>query len=242
MVLYFGTSTKVWIFGEEIGESGTPHLQGYVEFTTKTRPVSTTRPWSQKCHWTKCKGTQLDNVKYCTKEGGTIRKSHGLRIPRPTVRVTEDKLRPQQKAVTDLFKEVAEPGDRLVHWFWERTGNWGKTHMAKFLIDQYQTDKGISVIQTAGKGADMKYQIAKYIEDSGEGPDLVIVDVPRCNIEYVSYGGIEEIKNGLLASSKYESCCCRFNEPHVAVFANAPPDYEKMSADRWHVVELPDRV
>lgn len=40
IVLKVQRSCKFAIVGKEIGEGGTPHLQGYVEFKTKVRPIS----------------------------------------------------------------------------------------------------------------------------------------------------------------------------------------------------------
>jgi len=42
---------------EETGEQGTPHLQGYIKFKTKLRPLSVFRSSSiaAKAHWEKCK-------------------------------------------------------------------------------------------------------------------------------------------------------------------------------------------
>jgi hypothetical protein len=54
----------------------------------------------------------------------------------------------------------------------------------------------------------------------------------------VNYGAIEQIKNGLLFSGKYEGGQCVFNQPHVIVFANAEPKEEQMSMDRWDIREI----
>lgn len=56
------------IFGTEIGESGTPHLQGYMESASKTS-MSTLKKLIPKAHWEKAKGTSKQASEYCKKDG-----------------------------------------------------------------------------------------------------------------------------------------------------------------------------
>lgn len=61
------------------------------------------------------------------------------------------------------------------------------------------------------------------------------MDIPRSCRKYVNYTGIEEIKNGCFASTKYECEMIVMNSPHFICFANDEPQVEKMSQDRWVV-------
>lgn len=56
------------IFGEEIGESGTPHLQGYIEFAG-TKKLETLHKHMPKVHWEPRRGTQEQAITYCKKDG-----------------------------------------------------------------------------------------------------------------------------------------------------------------------------
>lgn len=58
---------KYFIQGEEIGESNTPHLQGYVEFTNQ-KDLSFLKKINEKIHWEKAKGNRLQNKIYCSKD------------------------------------------------------------------------------------------------------------------------------------------------------------------------------
>lgn len=214
--------------GLEVGESGTEHLQGFLEFKVKSRPIAV---FGKGAHWEKMKGTIQENITYCSKEGKYW--FHGHRVNKPLKLITE--LRPWQ---ADLLKKLEEePDERTINWYWERKGRVGKTAMCKLLCAKY------GAILTCGKAADMKYMIVKYIEENdGAWPTMVLFDVPRESMNFLSYPGMEEIKNGLFASPKYESQMCIMNCPHVVVFANSEPDYSAMSADRWNVVNMDEPV
>lgn len=64
------TSDKIRyaIFGYEVGDSGTPHLQGYVAFTKQQRLAAVTRS-IPRAHWEPAKGTEQQNYEYCSKDG-----------------------------------------------------------------------------------------------------------------------------------------------------------------------------
>jgi len=55
------------IFGEEIGENGTPHLQGYVEWGRSVR-FTTLKGLNERIHWENRKGSAKQASDYCMKE------------------------------------------------------------------------------------------------------------------------------------------------------------------------------
>jgi len=59
---------KYLVMGKETGESGTPHLQGYVIFSCEKslRALSTV---SRRAHWSMALGSTDQNYTYCTKDG-----------------------------------------------------------------------------------------------------------------------------------------------------------------------------
>lgn len=61
------------IYGEEIGESGTPHLQGYVQLYKNVR-LTTIKKLIPRAHMEQAKGGYDANYKYCTKDGKFIEK------------------------------------------------------------------------------------------------------------------------------------------------------------------------
>ncbi|AXQ65787.1 MAG: putative viral replication protein [Cressdnaviricota sp.] len=71
------------IFGKEIGEQGTPHLQGYIALAKRKR-LNQVRTLIPDSHLSVAKGSAAQNHKYCSKEGdfeeyGDIPSSQGKR-------------------------------------------------------------------------------------------------------------------------------------------------------------------
>ena len=211
-------------FGREVGEkNNVPHLQGYVEFTEKRRPLSVFKMFDA-IHWEKAKGTRADNARYCSKQD-KMPYIH----PKP-YRVTIE-LRDWQKKLLTVLE--SEPDDRSINWVWEAGGGIGKTTFQKYVFTNYE-----DVVVLSGKGHDMKNGVIQYKEKCGRLPKIVLINIPRSKSGYVSISGIEEIKDMFFFSGKYEGGMVCGASPHVFVFANCEPPYETMSADRWVVTDL----
>jgi len=219
MVNNFEVFDLKYIIGEEVGEQGTPHLQGYIESKKPIRWSALHLP--EQIHWEKRRGTREQNVRYCSKEG----KYHtNMKIPRPIVM-------PELAGWQSTLKEEVfqkEPIERKIHWIWSLEGARGKSTMVKYMAMN-------GALVCSGKAGDMKYMIVKYYQENGAYPEHVVFDVPRSMQNFLSYQGIEEIKNGVFASTKYECEMVVMNQPNVYIFANFPPDLrnEHMSADRF---------
>jgi len=130
---------------------------------------------------------------------------------------------PWQQRILDIVE--SPPMDRDIWWIYDPFGNSGKTYLARYLVDS----KG-AFYSNGGKGSDICFTY------DGEG--IVIFDYVRDSKEYVNYGVIEQIKNGILTSGKYESTTKRFKKPHVFIFANFRAEDGKFSQDRLRVIEL----
>lgn len=57
------------IFGKEVGQEGTPHLQGYIEFNKANTLAALKKLLGPKYHWEQRKGTREQAVAYCKKDG-----------------------------------------------------------------------------------------------------------------------------------------------------------------------------
>ena len=186
------SSINRYVFQQEVGENGTPHLQGYVEFKTKKRPVSEIK-FSQAAHWETTRNVKAA-IAYCYKSDGTqvpgTVQTFNIKIPKPLKLIDPD--REWEVEMLSIIKE--EPDDRTIYWLFEENGNVGKSQFTKYLCAKHDA------LVVSGKSADAKYMIMKYAEaHDGVYPELIIYDVPRCNLEYVSWEGLEKIKDGCFA-------------------------------------------
>jgi len=59
-----------FVYGVEVGESGTKHLQGYIEFTA-VRRIAPLKIMFPTAHWESAKGNYKQNYVYCTKENNS---------------------------------------------------------------------------------------------------------------------------------------------------------------------------
>lgn len=115
-----------------------------------------------------------------------------------------------------------EPNDRKIIWYVDTVGNSGKTNFAKMLI----TTNECAYFSNA-KCAD--------IARAYNGERIALFDFTRTTEERINYSAIEQIKNGLIFSSKYDSTCKINNSPHVICIANFHPNEKALSADRWDI-------
>lgn len=155
---------KYLVVGKEIGEKGTPHLQGYAELKTQTRFNALKTLLGQRCHIEKRKGTAEEAAKYCKKDGnyvevGSISRP-GLRSDLEEIKdtiLTTGKVKPnlhllnnpQQLAFAEKllkYSEVKRNPDKqtYVKWIWGPSGT-GKTRRVwediKFMSRMSENDE-----------------------------------------------------------------------------------------------------
>lgn len=231
--------TTNFIMAKEVGKEGTPHIQGYAEFKSNKRLSTLKKVLPRTIHWERAKGNRQQNIDYCSKDSTEIfRTFEESKEEFKTRLLSELKAdynnvvwRDWQKSLLDVLDGAKDP--RKIYWIFEEQGHTGKSFLTKYLALHR------SICIGGGKAADIKHQVFTML-DNGKEPDIMIMDVPRVSKDYVSYQAIEDIKNGCFNSTKYEGGQCLFHTPHVVVFANQEPDYDKMSQDRWSVFKIKD--
>jgi len=213
-----------YCFQEEVGEkTGTPHLQGNIWLKKSMR-------WSEfglspKIQWKKTRNEEAA-YRYCTKRETAIGVPYLYGFPKPIKTIEE--LYPWQKSIEDLF--FTEPDGRTCNWYYDTEGGKGKSSFCKYM---YIKHKAITI--QGGKLADIMNIIFNLDMDI---VNMLIIDVPRNNLNNVSYSAIECILNGMITNTKFETGVKVFNPPHVVIFSNYLPDRTKLSEDRWNIVEL----
>lgn len=141
------------IYGKEVGENLTPHLQGYAEFKTVMR-MSALKKLNPRIHWEMRKGTKYQAVMYCKKDGQVTEHGEAKNMGEPNKK-NKNALLPfmdmvkagDLKSIAEhpdcslsvlkhamtaatLFEEPRDPAIPLeVNWYWGPTGT-GKTRKA----------------------------------------------------------------------------------------------------------------
>lgn len=213
---------KKFIFGEEIGEQGTPHLQGYINLKVKRRITELKKLIPiNGMSYRECRNEEA-LIEYCKKDG----KIHSYGFPKPIKTITN--LYKWQQYIVDIIR--TEPDGRSIHWYYDTEGNKGKSALCKYLAVKHNC-----LIIQGGKLQDIMNIIFNADMDNTSS---VIIDIPRCNKNKVSYSAIECILNGMITNTKFETGVKIFNAPHVIVFSNFEPETDKLSKDRWKITDL----
>lgn len=213
-------------FQEEEGdEEKKLHLQGYIQLKKKGRPSEMFS--YKKLKWSKAR-SPCHAREYCCKEDTqTGRYILDTKKPIKLINPTYN----WEIEILEMLKE--EPHDRYIYWYWEPNGCAGKSAFTKYLVVKHKA------LVLGGKSADCKYGVAQYLEQKKNYPEVIIFDVPRCNIDFVNFEAIECIKNACFFSGKYEGCMVVGNCPHLIIFADTPPKFTgTVSIERWIIVKI----
>lgn len=95
------------VYGREVGESGTKHLQGYIEFPSKKRLTWLKKHITAKAHWETRKGNAQQASDYCKKDEDIFEKG-AISNPKPGQRTDIMKA----KELIDEGKSLHEVADQ----------------------------------------------------------------------------------------------------------------------------------
>lgn len=226
---FLSHNAEQWIFGYEVGENGTPHLQGYMEFNNTRTDQSLRGHGFTRAFLQKARGNLLSNYNYCSKSNTF--EYGGFSLEKIDYKCNINNFYQWETDIINILK--TKPDERSIHWYWEPNGCAGKTTFQKYIYTHFK-----NVVVLSGKATDMKNGIVQYKMKLGETPDIILINIPRCNHDFVSYEGIESIKDMFFFSGKYEGGMICGPNPHLFIFANESPDLGKFSKDRWKIVRI----
>ncbi len=269
------------VYGREVGDSGTPHLQGF--FILKERRVfSFLNAQLPGSHKSIARGTSHQAADYCKKDGdyfehgelvplqvspmrvchawiNSFVDEHG-RAPSPVDFVTSDisfhfmfhrkklleyandraqavapfalveggELRPGWQVELCAILD-AESDDRSINFVVGPDGGEGKSWFQKWYLQEHR-DR--CQLLGSGKRDDLAHSV-----DCTK--TVFLMNVCRTGMEYLSYRFLEDLKDRLVFSPKYDSRMkLLLKTPHVVVFCNEHPDMDKLSVDRYNIIDI----
>ncbi len=130
----------------------------------------------------------------------------------------------------DLEDHLAEePNDREIRFYVDNEGGKGKSWFVRYYLSKYpETTQMLSI----GRRDDLAHVVKIQTK-------VFLVLVPKNQMEYLQYSVLEQIKDRLVFSPKYNSEVKRLlHTPHVVVFSNEDPDYDKLTEDRYDIIQL----
>lgn len=232
----------------EVGEGGTPHIQGFIRYNGNVPD------WHKKVsHRAHFEHPQSESrcMNYCRKTESHDGIHRWFKDEKPQSKKRDFKealLEASERAKTKRRKKVGEPEwkdwqqeiidlkdkepeERTIYWYWSEEGNIGKSFLKRYLV---VNDLAWSV--NGGRG-DFLHSICNqfiHLEDA----KYVIIDIPRNQGNRISYSALEDLSNGLINTTKYDSNVVHLPDVHKVVFANSPPDMSAMSADRFVIRKI----
>lgn len=214
-----------WVYGRETGTGGYEHYQLRFEWLDKDNPdaFKIWKDWFYSGHIEIAKGT--DSWDYEKKEGryfawddnpGKITQRYGP-------------LRGTQREILQLLDRT---NDReIVLWYDGGKGNVGKSWLAGALWERrlaYYCPPYLNGVK----------EIVQYVASGYDQEPYIVIDLPRAmKWDKSLYAGIEAIKDGLIAESRYHAQTRNIRGVKVLVMSNTLPKLDKLSEDRWVIYE-----
>lgn len=267
------------VYGREVGENGTPHLQGFIIFRSRKRLRGVRDVLGERGHYEVARSDNVTASDYCKKDGdfdeaGTLPRSG--RAPQPSVADFRDwtlgeyernGVAPNERAIAQAFPNLflrygtrmlnlqahilpttamvehplndwqerlyneilGEADDRIIRFVIDKDGGKGKSYFCRWMLtNKHETTQVLSV----GKRDDLAHAL-------DVSKRIFLFNLPRGGMELLQYGLLENIKDRIVFSPKYNSTTKVLDyNAHVIVFGNEDPDMTKMSFDRYYITEL----
>ena len=79
--------------------------------------------------------------------------------------------------------------------------------------------------------------MAHLLTKESPGMDIIFINKARSDLT-LDMSILENIKDGTVASTKYDGQKLKFLECHLPIMANSEPSFKSLSEDRWKVFDL----
>jgi len=130
---------------------------------------------------------------------------------------------------TLMLSVQGDAHERAIEFYVDEEGGKGKSWVTRRLFTLMPED---TQLLGTGRYIDLAHAV-------DESKKVFIFDVPRGCMEFFSYQLAEKLKDRFIFSTKYESRTKILHvTPHVIVFSNEYPDMDKMTEDRYNIINI----
>jgi len=232
--------TTYFVYGKEVGESGTPHLQMYLEFKS-SRSFNAVTKLLKGCHVEPRKGSSVQASEYCKKEKdfeefGTIKQKPGTRNDLTEIK---DRIMTEQACMMDLIQDETirnyqglRTAEKLLTYV-ERERDWkpeifwyyGKSGVGKSRLAEEQC-KGKRTYRANSNGK---------FWDGYDGHSHVIIDDIRP--EWKSWADLLHLLDRYAYKVEVKGGMRSFLATHIYITCPWPPEtcFENCGEDIWQL-------
>jgi len=150
---------------------------------------------------------------------------------------TVDDMYIWQKQIWDTI--MTSPDYREIVWIQDEDGCKGKTQLIKYCA--INEPGKVMWIEPSGTTRDIINIIFQKIKNGWRG-DTVMINLPRsataCGDMAHVYRVIENLKDGMIFSTKYMGGDILIPSLHIIVMSNVEPERHRLTADRWCVYKI----
>lgn len=152
---------------------------------------------------------------------------HYARMVAPKPLLNDGECNEWQQELEEILQ--AEPDDREINFYVDYDGGKGKTWFQGYYYSKHPEKVQLLGV---GKRDDMAHMV-------DETKSVFFINVPRDGMQYLQYTILEQLKDRMVCSPKYDSTMkILTHRPHVCVFTNEDPDQAKMSVDRFKIYTI----
>lgn len=225
---------KEYIFGREIcPTTQTPHLQVYLKFKNDVWRDSIKKDLEWDGFIVGAKGKPWQNFKYCSKDKDFETNMSYTVKPTPLPVKVISELRLFQKDIENILLKPVNEKKLIV--IYDQIGQLGKTDLLKYLVNKYKFP-----FSYGGKCADvinLIFNNREYYECT-ENAIAAFNFGRETDMDKISYKAFEQISDGMISNTKFETGCFIMNCPHVLIMCNNLPNLKKVTSNRWIIYTI----